>query len=387
LSRTDDPYRARRERLAARLSEDGVFAYVLEDFENLRTSLVRWLSGHPSDAILVVAATGESVLVPWDTILAGERARVDRIVPYTDFKRSYKEAVATVLKSLGLSAGAGAGAPQPKVEFLSRTSHLRYEELCRELPGIEVRVRGEGIDAFLGKLRTRKDAAETAALERAAAITDEVLDLVERELRAKPAGDLREIDVAQLVEREALARGAEGTGFETLAAGPSRSWGIHAFPAYSAGPFGAKGLSILDFGVKVDGYTSDVTATFVRGPLAPEQERMVSLVQAAYDAAVAAAKPGASPKAPAIAADQVFEAAGWKMPHALGHGIGLDAHEGPLLRSLGESSDPALVAGMVFTIEPGLYHPEHGGVRLENDVLIDGRGARVLTSSRIVRLG
>jgi Xaa-Pro dipeptidase len=388
LSRTDDPYRARRERLAARLGEDGVFAYVLEDFENLRSSLVRWLSGHPSDAILVVAATGESVLVPWDTILAGQRARVDRIVPYTDFKRSYKEAVGTVLKSLGLPAGGGA---RPKVEFLSRTSHLRYDELCRELPGAEIVLRGDGIDAFLGKQRTIKDAAEIAALERAAAITDEVLDHVERELRAKPAGALREIDVAQLVEREALARGAEGTGFETLAAGPSRSWGIHAFPTYSAGPFGTKGLSILDFGVKVDGYTSDVTATFVRDPLAAEQERMVSLVQAAYDAAVAAAKPGASPKAPAIAADQVFEAAGWKMPHALGHGIGLDAHEGPLLRSLGESSDPALVCGMVFTIEPGLYHPEHGGVRLENDVLIDGRGAapaaRVLTRSRIVRLG
>ena len=385
MSRTDDPYRARRERLAARLREDGVFAYVLEDFENQRTSLVRWLSGHPSDAILVVAATGESVLVPWDTILAGERARVDRIVPYTDFKRSYKDAVGTVLKSLGVpDAGA-------KVEFLSRTSHLRWEELRRELPGIEVQVRGEGIDAFLGKLRTIKDAAEIAALERAAAISDEVLDLVERELRAKPAGAVREIDIAQLIEREALARGAEGTGFETLAAGSKRSWGIHAFPAYSAGPFGMKGLSILDFGVKVDGYTSDVTATFVRGPLEGGQERMVSLVQAAYDAAVAAAKPGASPKAPAIAADQVFEAAGWKMPHALGHGIGLDAHEGPLLRGLGESPDPALVAGMVFTIEPGLYHPEHGGVRLENDVLIDGRGAeiaaRVLTRSRIVRLG
>jgi Xaa-Pro dipeptidase len=341
LSRTDDPYRARRERLAARLGEDGVFAYVLEDFENLRTSMVRWLSGHPSDAILVVAASGESVLVPWDTILAGERARVDRIVPYTDFKRSYKEAVGVVLKSLGLPAGAGT--PRPKVEFLSRTSHLRYEDLGRELPAIEVQVRGGGIDAFLGMLRTIKDAAEVAALERAAAITDEVLDLVERELRAKPAGSLREIDVAQLIEREALARGAEGVGFETLAAGPSRSWGIHAFPTYSAGPFGSKGLSILDFGVKVDGYTSDVTATFVRGPLAPEQDRMVSLVQAAYDAAVAAVKPGASPKAPAIAADQVFEAAGWKMPHALGHGIGLDAHEGPLLRSLGEGSDPALV--------------------------------------------
>jgi Xaa-Pro dipeptidase len=74
------------------------------------------------------------------------------------------------------------------------------------------------------------------------------------------------------------------------------------------------------------------------------------------------------------------------MPHALGHGIGLDAHEGPLIRSMGEPSDAALVPGMAFTIEPGLYHPEHGGVRLENDVLMTAQGARMLTSSRILRM-
>jgi Xaa-Pro dipeptidase len=389
LSRTEAAVRSRRSRLSARLREDGLFACVLEDFEHLRTSHVRYLSGHPSDAILVVAATGESVLVPWDVNLAAERARVDRVVPYTDFKRSYKEAVATVLQSLGMPGG-NSGA-KARVEFLPRTSHLRFEELRKELAGVEVVLRSDGIDTLLSKMRSLKDAEEIAALERAAAITDEVLALVERELRAKPAGAVREVDVAQLVEREALAQGAEGMGFETLAAGPTRSWGIHAFPAYSAGPFGGAGLSILDFGVKVDGYTSDVTVTFARGPLDADQERMLALVQTAYDASVAAAVPGASPKAPAIAADQVFEAAGWKMPHALGHGIGLDSHEAPLLRSTGENPDRELAAGMVFTIEPGLYRPDLGGVRLENDVLIDGRGtapvARVLTRSRIVRLG
>lgn len=384
MSRPEAAIRSRRDRLAARLREEGIFACVLEDFEHLRSSLVRYLSGHPSDAILVAAATGESVLVPWDVNLASAMAVVDRVVPYTDFKRSYKEAVATVLKSLGLPA-AGEKA-RPRIEFLSRTSHLRHEELCREMPGADIVLRAEGIDAFLSRMRALKDAAEIAALERAAAITGEVLDLVEREVRSKPAGAVREVDVAQLVEREALARGAEGTGFETLAAGPTRSWGIHAFPAYTAGPFGGPGLSILDFGVKVDGYTTDVTVTFARGPLAPDHERMLSLVQSAYDAAIAAAAPGASPKAPAIAADQVFEAAGWKMPHALGHGIGLDAHEGPVLRSTGENPEKELVPGMVFTIEPGLYHPDLGGVRLENDVLIGADGARVLTRSRIVRL-
>ncbi len=74
------------------------------------------------------------------------------------------------------------------------------------------------------------------------------------------------------------------------------------------------------------------------------------------------------------------------MPHSLGHGIGLDTHEAPLLRSLGEPGDPALLPGMVFTIEPGLYHPSHGGVRWENDVLMTEKGARILTRAKILRI-
>jgi Xaa-Pro dipeptidase len=194
------------------------------------------------------------------------------------------------------------------------------------------------------------------------------------------------LELAHFVEREALSLGAEGLGFETLAAGPKRSWGIHAFPAYTVGPFGGRGLSILDFGLTVDGYSSDVTITLARGPLAPEQERMIALVQSAYDAAVGSCRPDASPKEPALRADDVFSSAGWKMPHALGHGIGLDAHERPLIRSQGSLPDARLLPGMAFTIEPGLYHPEHGGVRLENDFLVTDSGVEPLTASRIVRL-
>ncbi len=375
----EPPFRARQERAASRLREEGLFACVLEDFESLRSQAVRYLSGHPTDAILVVFASGRSVLVPWDVNLAATRAVVDRTVPYSEFNRSYKEAVTTLLRSGGMPAGA-------RVELLSRTSHLRFEELQRELAEAELLLRSNGLDSALAGMRMVKDPTEVAAITRAAAITDEVMAIVEGELRSKPAGGIREIDVAQLVERESLARGAEGLGFETLAAGPARSWAIHPFPAYGAGPFGGTGLSILDFGVRVDGYTSDVTVTFARGPLADRQERMISLVQQAYDASVAALAPGASPKLPAQVAEEVFSRAGWRMPHSLGHGIGLDAHEGPGINPREDNSDPPLASGMVFTIEPGLYEPSLGGVRLENDALIDGTGARMITHARIVRL-
>ncbi|MEN6399706.1 MAG: M24 family metallopeptidase, partial [Rectinema sp.] len=194
-----------------------------------------------------------------------------------------------------------------------------------------------------------------------------------------------ELDVALYIEKEARAHGAERTGFETLAAGPERSFGIHAFPAYGNGPIGTKGLSILDFGIVIDGYTSDVTMSFVRGPLSSEQSTMVDLVQRAYELALAACKPGIPARDIALAVDEFFAKSGFSMPHALGHGIGLEAHEAPGV-NVRPSNTAILVPGNIITLEPGLYHPEFGGVRLENDVLITENGCTVLTKSRIVTL-
>jgi Xaa-Pro dipeptidase len=373
-------FRARQAAVAGWLKQAGLHACVVEDFENTRSSSLRWLTGHPMDAVLVVFASGKTVLVPWDVNMAAERSVVGQVIPYTDFKRSFREAVIGVLRGNGTTTG-------HRVEFPGRTSHLRWKELQEDLPGVEIVLRPDGVESFIGKKRIVKDALEIAAAEKAARITNELIDLITAALSARRGADgVRELDMAQLIEREALARGAEGCAFETLAAGPSRSWAIHPFPSFSAAPFATPGLSILDFGVKVDGGSSDVTITVARGKLSAEQEKMITLVEDAYNAAVVAARPGVSPQAPALAAEQVFSAAGWKMPHSLGHGIGLDTHEAPLLRSLGEPADPALLPGMVFTIEPGLYDPAHGGVRWENDVLMTEKEARVITRSRIIRI-
>ncbi len=377
--------RERQARVASHLSDQGVFALVLEDFENLRSRSVRYLSGHPMDAILFVFADGRTVLVPWDVTMARERASVDGIIPYTGFQRSFSEAVAAVLEQNGFKKAG----PARKVEISARTPYLRFKEFEGSLNGVssgsEILCDQNGIDAFIAGMRAVKDPAETTAIRRAGEITNELIrriDDVVRSSREPPT----EVELAHFVEKEALALGAEGLGFETLAAGPGRSWGIHPFPAYSNGPFGGRGLSILDFGVTVEGYTSDVTLTFARGPLAPEQERMIALVEKAYQEAVSALRPGGSPQEPARKADEVFASAGWKMPHALGHGIGLDAHERPLVRNQDALPDVELLPGMVFTIEPGLYHPDHGGVRLENDFLVTGAGVEAITGSRIVRL-
>ena len=374
-------FRRRQAAFSSWLAESGIFACVLDDFEGLRAASVRWLSGHPTDAILFVFADGHTVLVPWDLNLAREMSVVDEILPYTDFKRSFREAVIAVLKQRRPGSG-----DKVRTEFAGHTTFLRHRELLQDLPDEEILIRNDGCDSHLGALRAHKDASELVALEKAAQLTDELCTLAEEFLRSASSRNVTEHEMTQLLEREAVARGAEGMGFETLAAGPGRSWGIHPFPASTRGAFGGNGLSILDFGVKVDGYTSDVTLTVVRGKLTEEQERMIGLVEKAYAAALAAAQPGVSPREPAVKADEVFSAAGHRMPHALGHGIGLDAHERPLLHIQGSGADTELSPGMVFTLEPGLYDPQQGGVRWENDVLMTETGPKVLTNARIVRL-
>jgi Xaa-Pro dipeptidase len=87
----------------------------------------------------------------------------------------------------------------------------------------------------------------------------------------------------------------------------------------------------------------------------------------------------------ALKADAIFGEAGFVMPHALGHGVGLEAHEAPALRSREDNAD-VLAPGQIVTVEPGLYDPGLGGLRLEDDILITGSGREVLTASRIVRL-
>jgi Xaa-Pro dipeptidase len=380
-------FRDRQARLAAWLARSGTHACVIEDFESQRNPTLRWLCGHPMDALLFVFASGDTVLVPWDVNMAEQWSVVGQVIPYTEFKRSFREAVSTVLRSHGMQAAVAGPGARRRVEFPRTTTHLRFQELKEDLPGAEIIVRSDGFESFTGRARAIKDATEIRSVEKAAEITNAIIDTITSKLtRPSGADGVREIDMAQLIQREAVSLGAEGIGFETLAAGPTRSWGIHAFPSSSAAPFAEDGLSILDFGVLVDGYTSDVTITVARGRLSEGQQRMVDLVTEAYEAAVRMAQPGVTPQALGARVEQIFSAAGFHMPHSLGHGLGIETHEAPVLRSQGDMSDPPLSAGMVFTIEPGLYDPQLGGVRWENDVLITETGARVLTRAEIIRV-
>ena len=232
-------------------------------------------------------------------------------------------------------------------------------------------------------MRAQKDEYEIECTKRACDITSAMTDKIEGLLRG---GELKtESDVALFIEKELRIQGCERASFDTLAAGPARSFGIHAFPGYTSGAWGTQGLSILDYGVCYEGYASDCTITVAKGPLSDEQELILSLVQKAADSCIDCYKAGTPILQAVKCADDIFAEYEKSMPHGLGHGTGLAIHENPFV-STRAKPDEVFKAGNIVTLEPGLYDPEWGGCRLENDVLITETGNIILTNSRIIRL-
>jgi Xaa-Pro dipeptidase len=369
-------FETRRGRLYDWMAQEGVAMLMLEDAEGKRDPGVRWLTGQPGDALLFLAVDRRCLLVPWDANIAKLFADADAIVPYGEFDRHPVKAARSVAEHLKLPAAS-------RVEIPASTPYPSFLKFVEALGDYDVLCRDGGAADEIQAMRAVKDEEEIRVYREVSRITNEVIDLLETELSS---GRVRtETEVAMFVDAAARVRGCEGTGFETIAAGPSRSFGIHAVPAYTGDSFGGTGLSILDFGLKFHGYTSDVTLTVARGPLSRTQERMLSLTQKAYELALGMCGKGVPTREIALAVDAHFAKGKKLMPHALGHGIGLEAHEAPWIRSRADN-EWRLEPGMIFTLEPGLYDPVHGGCRLENDVILTEKGPEVLTRSRIIRL-
>lgn len=369
-------YALRRAGLATWMAQEGIGAVMFQDTEEMRTPNVRYFTGHPMDAMFIITVDGSSILCPWDINLAHKNAHVDKIVPYTDFARNPIQALKGLLKTLKVPQNS-------KIEIPSTISYPQFLHYVDELDEMQIICREKGSMTVVDSMRTVKDDYEIYCIKKAATIGDEIIDSIEKKLRS---GDIKtETDVALLIERELRKAGCEKTGFETLAAGPSRSWAIHCFPGYTDGPWGTQGLSILDFGVVWEGYTSDTTLTVAKGPLTQEQKEQVELVKKAYKEALKFYKPGCRVNEAAIKVDEVFSTKKRTMPHSLGHSYGLECHEFPVIRSKKDDTT-ILLPGVVETCEPGLYDPKIGGCRLENDVLITEEGHEVLTHSRIINI-
>ncbi|MBQ1628732.1 MAG: aminopeptidase P family protein [Treponema sp.] len=368
-------YQDRRQKIVEYLNLHEIGAAIFIDSEAHRDPSVRYFTGHISDAILIIPAQGNSILIPWDEILAKKIAFCDKIVPYTKYKN---QEIPAVKANLFWNTGYG-----PKIEIPPTTPYPQFLMYVDQLNQWEIRCRENSVHDYAVQLRMVKDEYEIECTKEAARIGDLIINQIEEKIRS---GEIKtETDVALLIEKECRLHGCEKTGFDTLAAGPARSWAIHAFPGYTQGEWPGNGLSILDFGVVYNGYTSDTTLTVLKGELSPEQEEIVELVQKAADECLRLYKPGIPVKEACEQAEMIFDRANRKMPHTLGHGIGLEIHEFPRV-STKMPADVTFKPGMIITLEPGLYDEKLGGVRLENDVLITEEGNEVITHSKIIRL-
>lgn len=370
-------YKNRRAVLAQYLRENNTGACVFVDSEEHRDPAVAYYTGHANDCVLIIFSDGYSVLIPWDENLARQNGHFDKLVPYTRYKNSAIDATKAVL-NICYTHGENS-----KVELPPYLTYLEYLKFIDALSNYDCRCKEDGAHNFVVQCRMVKDDYEIECTKEAARVSDLIINEIECQI--KDGRIKTETDVALLIERMLRENGCQRTGFDTLAAGPSRSFAIHAFPGYTAAQWPAQGLSILDFGVVYNGYTSDTTVTVAKGPLTEAQEKQLVLVQKAYDECLKLYKPGKSIQEAAKKADSVFATAKRKMPHTLGHAIGLEIHESPRVSSK-TAPEVKFKPGMILTLEPGLYDVEIGGTRLENDVLITEDGNEVITNSRIIRV-
>jgi len=225
---------------------------------------------------------------------------------------------------------------------------------------------------FVEALRAVKDDVELAAIRRAAALSDEVFAALANE----PFVGRTERELVWWIERSFREAGADGVSFPIVVAAGETAAAPHADPGEREIERGM--LVTVDAGCVVDGYCSDCTRTFSTGELPDRLADAYALCLEAQLAGLAAVRPGVAGRDADAASREPVAAAGlgWAYGHGLGHGVGIDVHEAPTLRP--ESKD-VLEPGNVVTVEPGIYLPGEGGVRIEDLVLVTADGAERLT--------
>ena len=370
-------YAQRKIKLSDYLQKENLGCCVFIDNEEHRDPALNYFSGHSSDAILLIFSDGYSILIPWDENLAKQNAIFDKLIPFTRYKCKDIDATKAAL-NLG-----GSHKCSDKVELPTALTYPEYLRFVDALNMYQCRCTEHGAHEYVKELRMIKDEYEIECTKEAARIGDLIIDKIEEGIKNNSIQT--EMDVALLIERECRLHGCQGTGFDTLAAGPSRSFAIHAFPGYTSAKWPDDGLSILDFGVVYNGYTSDTTVTVAKGQLSEDKEKQLEFVQTAYDECLKLYTKEHTIVEAAKKADSVFAKAKMKMPHSLGHAIGLEIHEAPRVSTKTDNS-LKFQPGMILTLEPGLYDAKNGGCRLENDILITEDGNQVISNSRIIRI-
>lgn len=282
------------------------------------------------------------------------------IIGFTDTDRPW-DMIAKAIKDRGINANAVA----------IEKEHLnveRYEELTKLFPNAAFKSAEEKVR----ELRLIKDEKELSILREAAKMADYAVEVGVNAIKE----DRSELEVLAIIEHELKTKGIHKMSFDTMVLAGANSALPHGIPG--ANKMKRGDFVLFDLGVIIDGYCSDITRTVAFGEISEEQNRIYNTVLAGQLQAVEACKPGVTLGAIDNAARSVIADAGYGdfFPHRLGHGLGISVHEYPDVKAGNESP---LKEGMVFTIEPGIYVPNVGGVRIEDDIYITKDGSEILT--------
>jgi Xaa-Pro aminopeptidase len=366
-----DALRVRHHALRTVLAASGLEALLVASLPN-----VLYLTNFTgSSALVLLTASQLYFLTDFRYVTAiSERRATPYACPDLELvvaEGSYDAALATLVKSLGLG----------RVGF--EASHLtvsRHARLAKALESSDTQPGSTLVptEGLVERARLRKDAYEIRTLREAGRRLSVVATAVLREVRAGRS----EQDLALAIDTRLRQGGFERTAFETIVASGPNGALPHARPGERRLREGD--LVVLDFGGVYTSYCVDLTRTVAVGQADARAREVYGAVREAHDRAIAAVAPGRSRfDVDAAARDLLAERGlGQAFGHGTGHGLGIEVHEDPRItrrRPDIDARDEQLAPGMVFTIEPGAYLPDWGGVRIEDDVLVTESGVEVLT--------
>jgi Xaa-Pro aminopeptidase len=346
----------RRERIRRTLKVDRVDALLVSSVSN-----VRYLSGFTGDSSALLLTRDRALLISdgrYETQLAEECPELEvHIRPLGQ---------PLILEIAGVVEKLGVGRVGIELSSLSAAEFLTLKE---KLGGVDLRGVGDRVEA----LRAVKDREEIAEIRDAIAIAERAFAM----LRAGIRRDETEKDVADALEGYLRRCGATAASFPPIVAVGRRAALPHAQPSADV-RVGEADFVLVDWGATGRPYKSDLTRVLVTGKVTPKFEKIYRTVLAAQERGIAAIRPGVTAREVDAEARSVIEEAGFGrfFRHGLGHGLGMDIHEAPRLH---KDSEVRLRPGMVITVEPGIYLPDWGGIRIEDDVLVTPEGCDVLS--------
>ena len=346
----------RIERLGARLADAGVDALIVAGLQN-----VRYLTGFTGSAG-VLALRGSGALLTTDG----------------RYRTQSAEEVAVAGAAVEIFVGTLAAQRDAVKAFVSAAAHVGLE--ADHVSWSESRLWSGAVGevvpttGLVEALREIKDDGEIDRVARAAAIADGALE----EVLAMLSSGVTEAELALALDTAMRRNGAESPAFETIVASGQNSAKPHHRPTQRG--IGRGEPVVVDFGATFDGYRSDMTRTlFAGGEPQGELAKVFAVVHDAQARGVASVAPGVGCKEVDEVCRRVITEAGWadRFEHGTGHGVGLDIHEAPTVSPLGTAT---LAPGMIVTVEPGVYLPGIGGVRIEDTLVVTEAGSRMLTT-------